>query len=174
MHWGAWATQAPLGARANRSWLLSYRLSLATSPYPRIAFPRAPPYANIHEKGVRALFKGLMLRTSHTPRLRASTSTQENGSRWAAQGVGKEPRICRANLDGGLTHSRPGDGDGVPRASTSVACRAPVTQCRPRRERGAGTEFPVLHASQCKMSSDDRSPTTFPAASTTGSRWMPS
>ncbi len=38
----------PLGARANLGWLLSCRLALATSPYPHIAFPRAPTYANIY------------------------------------------------------------------------------------------------------------------------------
>jgi len=48
--------------------LLACRLSLATPLGPRIALRRAPPYADIQEKGVSPFFKGLKLSTSHTPR----------------------------------------------------------------------------------------------------------
>ena len=47
------------------------------------------------EKGSVPFFKGLIVRTSHAPCLRTSTSTQENGSRWAAQRLGRRLAVCR-------------------------------------------------------------------------------
>jgi hypothetical protein len=44
--WGRGPRKPRLGAHANRGWLLPDRLSFATSPEPRIAFPRAPPSAS--------------------------------------------------------------------------------------------------------------------------------
>ncbi len=59
--------KAPLGARANRRWLLSWRLGTHTPPNPHITLRRAPPYVDIYEGGqnkkrVRRLHKFLTLR----------------------------------------------------------------------------------------------------------------
>ena len=42
--------KAPLGARANRRWLLSWPLVTHTPPNPHIALRRAPPYVDITER----------------------------------------------------------------------------------------------------------------------------
>ena len=70
------------------------------------------------KKGTVPFFKGLILSTSHTTPLRASTSTQESGSRCAAQRVGGRLAVYR----------RKDAAERVPLASTCVACRSPVIQ----------------------------------------------
>ena len=86
--WGLRPRKAPLGARANRSWLLSCQLSLTRRLHPMSRFSD-PLWTTPHtKKGTVPFFKGLSLSTSRTTPLRTSTSTQENGSRCAAQRVG--------------------------------------------------------------------------------------
>jgi len=43
----------PLGARANRRWLLSWPLVTHTPTPPHDAFPKAPPYDSSHGTGSR-------------------------------------------------------------------------------------------------------------------------
>ena len=47
------------------------------------------------EKGSDPFSNGLILGARQTPRLRTSTSTQENGSRCAAQRLGRRLAVCR-------------------------------------------------------------------------------
>ena len=73
---------------------------------------------NALKKGTVPFFKRLMLRTPHMAPLRTSTSTQESGSRCAAQRVGGRLAVYR----------RKDAAERVPLASTCVACRSPVIQ----------------------------------------------
>ena len=72
------------------------------------------------KKGTVPFFKGLMLSTSHTTPPRTSTSTQENGSRCAAQRAGGRLAVYQRKV----TAER------VPLASTCVGSRSPVAQLR--------------------------------------------
>jgi hypothetical protein len=46
-------------------------------------------------RGSDPFYKSLMLSTSHTPPLDTQTSTEENGSGWAAQRLGRRLALCR-------------------------------------------------------------------------------
>jgi hypothetical protein len=122
----------PLGARANRSGLLPDRLSLTRRLHPmsRLSEPlRTTPHtqqsqlpAPLHtptstKKGSDPFFKGLILRTSHTP----PYVDFYTGERLAmgSTAIGSAP--SRVSTYGAVA-------TGFPIASTSVACRSPVIQ----------------------------------------------
>ena len=117
--WGLRPRKAPLGARAQsaRGCFRADCHSLRRlHPISRLSEPLwTTPHT---KKGTVPFFKGLIPSTSHTTPLRTSTSTQENGSRCAAQRVGGRLAVVR----------RKETAERVPLASTCVACRSPVIQ----------------------------------------------
>ena len=83
------------------------------------------PYGRLltRKRGTVPFLEGSIPSTSHTAPLRTSTSTQENGSRCAAQRVGGRLAVVR----------RKETAERVPLASTCVGSRSPVGQfqCHP-------------------------------------------
>jgi len=120
----------PLGARANRRWLLSYRLSLTRRLHPmsRLSEPlRTTPHTKQcrlpEEKGVRPLFQ--RVNTQHDTRATPAYVDFYRGERLAmgSTAIGSAP--SRKSTYGAVA-------TGLPIASTSVASRSPVRQF-PRR-----------------------------------------
>ena len=103
---------APIGAGCCRADCHSHADSTPCRVFPS-------PYGRLlTRKGVRPHFKGLSPSTSHTTPLRTLTSTQENGSRCAAQRAGGRLAVYR----------RKETAERVPLASTCVASCSPVVQ----------------------------------------------
>jgi hypothetical protein len=125
MDWGAWATQtAPRSSRQSAAGCCHGRLSLTRRLHPmsRLSEPLRTTPRTQHcqlpdEKGSDPFSKGL---TPSTPPLRTSTSTQENGSRCAAQRLGgrlavsRREETCRAGPDREHVRRVPCSGDSVP------------------------------------------------------------
>jgi hypothetical protein len=124
MDWGRGPRKPPLGARANRSWLLAGRLSLTRRLHPmsRLSEPlRTTPHTKQCQpregKGSAPFFKGLTLRTSHTP----PYVDLYTGERLAmgSTAIGSAP--SRVSTCGAVA-------TGLPIASTPVGSRSPVIQ----------------------------------------------